>query len=209
MLVAFRYALRPSGDLTTQHSRPRRKRPALAGAGSATGSSRVHNTSSTASCGACRSKSRAAAIFCWRVVELEAKLRPAGRRRVERGAAVQRCYKQAIAHGLGWKGSVHDEKCEIARSFRFRRQHGGQHVVEFRLWGIVGKGFYSRQRFSLRATFESSLKGAFLPGHMHSPKLLNIRMILFHACHEAVTRGFPPSCFTHLFLENRCTLGQI
>ena len=110
MLVAFRYALRPSGDLTTQHSRPRRKRPALAGAGSATGSSRVHNTSSTASCGACRFKSRAAAIFCWRVVELEAKLRPAGRRRVERGAAVQRCYKQAIAHGFGRQGSVHDGK---------------------------------------------------------------------------------------------------
>ena len=76
------------------------------------------------------------------MVELEAKLRPAGRRRVERGAAEQRCYKQAIAHGLGWKGSVHDEKCEIARSFRFRRQHGGHHVVEFWLGGKWGKGFH-------------------------------------------------------------------
>ena len=78
------------------------------------------------------------------MVELEAKLRPAGRRRVERGAAVQRCYKQAIAHGFGRQGSGHDEKCRIDRSFRFWRH---VRLSWNRLPGKFGQGFPLAREF--------------------------------------------------------------
>ena len=67
-------------------------------------------TASTASRTPRPSNRRAAAKFSAGGVESWQKSRPAGRHRVESGAAEQRCYKGAFAPGLGRLGRAHDER---------------------------------------------------------------------------------------------------
>ena len=107
-ITAFQGVFWSVGGSIVRHERPRGQRAVPTARGRRQGNVKRSYTASTASRTPRPSKSRAAAKFSAGGVESWQKSRPAGRHRVESGAAEQRCYKGAFAPGLGRLGRAHD-----------------------------------------------------------------------------------------------------
>ena len=109
-ITAFQGVFWSVGGSIVRHERPRGQRAVPTARGRRQGNVKRSFTASTASRTPRPSNRRAAAKFSAGGVESWQKSRPAGRHRVESGAAEQRCYKGAFAPGLGRLGRAHDER---------------------------------------------------------------------------------------------------